>query len=158
MFEYFEGAQQGRRIEGRPDESREDWRWRRDWKFWCLQWKNSNSNFYLFASPEEESDHWADDILVDTGLCSGKRQTPLVGKWTRNPRVSWTIKVKNEAFFWKFSHSFKSIVLLPSPDVDLHWPGAALACTFLHSCVSLLPPWRMAEDTGYLLRWSFRLK
>ena len=33
MFEYFEGAQQGRRIEGRPDESREDWRWRRDWKF-----------------------------------------------------------------------------------------------------------------------------
>ena len=41
---------------------------------------NSNSIFYLFASPEEESGHLVDDILVDICLCSGKRQTPQVGK------------------------------------------------------------------------------
>ena len=73
MLEYFEGAQHGRRIDGRPEESRDDCRWRRDWKL------KSGWNWTSFVFNKKSKKYHLQEWVVIEGMISWGAATLAVG-------------------------------------------------------------------------------
>ena len=131
MLEYFDGAQHGRRMDGRPEESRDDCRWRRDWNF-----SRQKMSKMLKGKKNRLNGRNLEQGVVVERVISGRATAPAVGgvKLLRLEDEGETLKFPEKGF------SFSTRVwelFCQKPDVHFHRSGAALACA-LSFCFSLL--------------------
>ena len=138
MLEYFDGAQQGRRMDGRPEESRDDCRWRSDWN---VSHENLVEIWLDFSHLEE----W----VVIEWVISWRAATPAVGsvKLLRLEDEGETFQFPAKMNIGPSSFELGKLVWA-LPDVHFHWSGAAftgaLCCS---SCLPLLScgQWKCAS-------------